>query len=101
MRHAVRFKILGFLDTQWKWRGSEQTTFFKAEHQFETDHVPGKEQMIAYSAAHGYWPSNKEGSTLDRCSPVYETIGGDFGYQNCAICFPQRADVVDNMAAAG
>lgn len=88
MKHPESFRIIGFLDASFKWHGDWQTTRFRPEDCFVTEHMPTQSALRKYATEKGYWPSHKRGSTLSKCEPVYETIGDTMGYVYCKDCFP-------------
>lgn len=95
--HPQKFRIIGFLDAGWKWRGTAQTTRFRPEHCFVLPHIPTQERLKIYATEHGYWPSRKIGASPTKCEPVYEMIGEGLDYTNCAECFPPT-ETTDNRA---
>lgn len=103
MSHSQRYQIIGYIDTTNKFAGTHWSTHFKPQDCFHADHLPKFEEMKAYATGLGLWPSNKPGSSIDVCKPVYHVIGDGFDYLRCATCYPARAnpdDFVERGAGA-
>lgn len=95
MTHPQKFLVIGYCDSAWKQRGTEDITFSRDEHQFVSDHIPTQVDLKAHAMRHQYWPSRKPRADSGCCQPIYTQIGDGLDYTACTACFPNR-EVTDN-----